>query len=77
MAGGSWQSQNKTLPGVYINIKSAPSTLFSIGDRGVAAVAEPLSWGPVGKIITIQAGEDVTGLLGYDVNSAPELLFLR
>lgn len=77
MAGGSWQSQNKTLPGVYINIKSAPSALFSIGDRGVAAVAEPLSWGPVGKIITIQSGEDVTGLLGYDVNSAPELLFLR
>lgn len=77
MAGGSWQSQNKTLPGVYINIKSAPATQASIGDRGVVAVAEPLSWGPVGKVLTIQAGEDVTSLLGYDVNTAPELLFLR
>ena len=44
MAGGIWTSQNKTLPGVYINVKSKGNIAVSIGERGTVAIAEPLSW---------------------------------
>lgn len=77
MAGGTWSGQNKTLPGVYFNIKSAPSNLGTLGERGTVTICRPLSWGPVGRVIEIAAGENVTDALGYDVNTADEMLFLR
>lgn len=45
MAGGNWTSQNKVLPGVYINVKSRENIHAETGERGVVAIAEPLSWG--------------------------------
>ena len=45
MAGGTWTSQNKVLPGTYINVKSQGSINANVGDRGVVAIAEPLSCG--------------------------------
>ena len=46
MAGGTWMSQNKVQPGVYINTKSSGNLSASIGEKGIVAIAEPLSWGP-------------------------------
>lgn len=77
MAGGTWNAQNKVLPGVYINFKAAPTPLYQTGERGVVAICEPLSWGPVAAVTKINAGEDTMNTLGFDVNTAPELLFLR
>ncbi len=48
MAGGTWTSQNKIQPGVYINTKSRGNLSVSIGEKGTVAIAEPLSWGPCG-----------------------------
>lgn len=76
MAGGTWTSQNKVRPGVYINMNSAPQALGAAGDRGVASIALALPWGPSQQIISIAAGQDVRDVLGYDI-TAPQLLLVR
>lgn len=76
MAGGTWISQNKKQPGVYINVKSNKKQAVSVGDRGVVAICEPLSWGPVGEIMKINAGDSFVSFIGYDEMSSKSL-FLR
>lgn len=76
MAGGTWTSQNKVLPGVYINVSSQGSVTPAITSRGVVAMAEPLSWGPTGVISEYLPGQDPTPLIGYPL-SAPQALFLN
>lgn len=76
MAGGTWTSQNKVQPGVYINTRSRGNLGVSIGEKGVVAIAEPLSWGPSSVIQEIIPGEDLKPFTGYDVTS-PKTLFLR
>lgn len=76
MAGGTWTSQNKVLPGVYINVKSQGSITPNVGERGVVAIAEPLSWGPTNVVQTIIPGEDLTPYIGYDITQ-PQAMFLR
>lgn len=76
MAGGIWTSQNKVLPGVYINVKSQGNITANVGSRGVVAIAEPLSWGPTGIVQAITPGEDLTPYIGYDITQ-PQALFLR
>jgi len=76
MAGGIWTSQNKTLPGVYINVKSQGNVNANVGTRGVVAIAEPLSWGPTGVVQEITPGESLVPYIGYDVTQA-QALFLR
>ena len=49
--------------------------LISGGDRGIAALCEPLHWGPTAKVIEIDAGADMTVYTGYDI-TAPENRFL-
>jgi hypothetical protein len=76
MAGGIWNSQNKVLPGVYINTVSKESVTANIGTRGTVALAMNLSWGPSGTVQTINAGDDLTPFIGYDI-TADQALFLR
>ena len=76
MAGGTWISQNKKQPGVYINVRSNMKQAVSVGDRGVVAICEPLSWGPEEQFITIFAGADYTRVIGYDETDS-HALFLR
>lgn len=76
MAGGIWTSQNKTLPGVYISVKSQGNVNANVGTRGVVAIAEPLSWGPTGVVQEITPGESLVPYIGYDVTQ-PQALFLR
>lgn len=76
MAGGTWTSQNKVLPGVYINVKSQPNYGISVGTRGTVAICEPLSWGEPGVVKTYVPGEDPTGVIGYSLTN-DKALFLR
>ncbi|MFS8534842.1 MAG: phage tail sheath family protein [Limnochordales bacterium] len=76
MAGGTWVSQNKIRPGVYINFRSAPAPVGTLGERGTVTMALPLSWGPSKQVIQIESGQDTRDLLGYDI-TAPELLLVR
>lgn len=77
MAGGTWTKQNKVLPGFYLNIKSAIARALNYGESGIVAICEPLSWGPVAKIIPIGPDTDVFHTLGYDLDTSAEMLFLR
>lgn len=76
MAGGTWTSQNKVLPGIYINTRSKRSVMANVGTRGTVMIAEPLSWGPPGVMQAILPGEDVKPYIGYDIMSE-KALFLR
>ena len=76
MAGGTWTSQNKVRPGVYVNFASEPKSLGTVGDRGIVTLALALPWAAAKEIITIQAGEKLQDRLGYDI-TAPELLLVR
>lgn len=76
MAGGTWTSQNKVRPGVYIRFKSTAGLGLTVGDRGTVTICEPLSWGPVAQVMEIEAGMDVTPYTGYDITN-PKNLFLR
>lgn len=48
--GGSFTTQNKKLPGTYINFVSASRASAIIGDRGVAAIPMVMDWGASGVI---------------------------
>ena len=76
MAGGTWMSQNKVQPGVYINTKSSGNLSANIGEKGIVAIAEPLSWGSCEVMQTIVPGEDLTPYIGYDITSE-KAMFLR
>ena len=66
--GGTWLSQSKILPGAYFNFISTARTSVSLSERGIAAFALPLSWGPEGEVITVTADDFQTNsmeVLGY------------
>lgn len=76
MAGGNWTDQNKVRSGVYIRFKTATASSIQVGDRGVIAICEPLSWGAIGQVMEIDASTDMASVTGYDI-TAPENRFLR
>lgn len=76
MSGGTWTSQNKVRPGVYIRFTSTQGLGLMVGERGTVAICEPMSWGPVGTVQTVEAGVDTTPYCGYDITS-PNALFLQ
>lgn len=69
MAGGTFTTQNKVRAGVYIRFRSASNPGLSIGDRGVVAICEPMDWGAVGTVQTVEAGTDVSTITGYDITN--------
>ncbi|MNB86510.1 Phage tail sheath protein [compost metagenome] len=70
MAGGTWTTQNKVRPGVYVDVSTHSGAIGTVGDRGIAALALVLSWGPAGEIITVTPQTEVLKLLGYDWSHA-------
>ena len=56
--GGTFLAQNRGLPGTFINFVSVASGMVSQADRGYAAMALPLPWGPSGEMLTV-TGEDL------------------
>jgi len=75
MAGGTFVTQNKVRPGAYFNFVS-DSTLGTLGSRGIATFALKLSWGAAKEVLTINAGDDVRTLLGYNISDS-QLLLVR
>lgn len=55
LGGGVFVTQNKKLPGSYINFVSADKTSVVIGERGVCAIPMILDWGKSGEVITVTA----------------------
>lgn len=65
MAGGTWDYAKQGAAGGLHPFQSAPDANLSIGSRGVAAICEPLSWGPIGQVMAVNAGADTTPFTGY------------
>lgn len=68
MGGGTFVTQNKKLPGAYINLVSAKRATANVGDRGVCAVPMELDWGRTDGMITVteeQVQKDSLKLFGY------------
>lgn len=61
MAGGTFLTMNKALPGAYINFKSVPAPIGALGARGTATMPLPLSWGPEDEIITLLSSDLIDG----------------
>lgn len=78
LGGGIFVTQNKTLPGSYINFVSASKATATLGERGVVAIALPLGKS-TGEVITVTRAEfvqDAETLLGAK-SSAASLTPLR
>lgn len=79
LGGGLWASQNKVLPGSYINFASLARSDQQLSNRGIAAAPFILSWGQEGAVIEVTADDfrkNSKILFGYNYD-APELLALR
>ncbi|MDU4652608.1 phage tail sheath C-terminal domain-containing protein [Sneathia sanguinegens] len=79
LGGGTFQFQNKVLPGVYINFVSLSRASVDMADRGYAALPLEMKWGPEDTIITLEQADfqkNSLDILGYDY-TAPELQQLR
>lgn len=79
LGGGTWTTQNKILPGTYINFSSVAKASTTLSERGYAAMPLMLDWGPEGDIFIIENTDfekDCFKLFGYQYTDA-ELLPLR
>lgn len=68
LGGGTFTTQNKVLPGAYINFVSASRVNDGLPERGVAALPLELDWGADGEIITVTSenlNDDSMVLFGY------------
>lgn len=54
LGGGTWLTQNKKLPGTYINFTSKVRASVNLADRGYAAMPLELDWGPEGEVFTVE-----------------------
>ncbi len=68
LGGGTFITQNKVLPGSYINVVSALAASMTISERGIVACPIELDWGVDGKAFFVDATEVVgksIELFGY------------
>ena len=76
LGGGVFVTQNKALPGSYINFVSASAASSTLGNRGVVAIALPLSHKP-GEVIEVTKADfiknstDILGCGYADAKVAP------
>lgn len=79
LGGGAWLTQNKVLPGSYINFSSAAKASATLTNRGYAAAPFALSWGPENKVFAVTADDfqkNSKVIFGYDYDH-PKMLLLR
>lgn len=69
LGGGTFLTQNKVLPGTYINFVSAIRASASLADRGIAALPVAFDWGvedAVFMVTTEDLQKDSLKIFGYD-----------
>jgi hypothetical protein len=68
LGGGNWISQNKELPGAYINNVSLANATATLSDRGICTMPLELDWGADDKVFTVTSEDfqkNSLSLLGY------------
>ena len=79
LGGGTFTSQNKVLPGSYINFVSVSAASPTLSDRGTAAMPLELNWGTDNEIFTVTQEDfqkNSLKIFGYEY-TADELKGLR
>lgn len=79
LGGGEFITQNKILPGSYINFVAASRATAILSDRGIVAMPLVMSWGPEGEIFEVTKDDFVKNsrkIFGYDYAS-DEMLGMR
>jgi len=79
LGGGTWLTQNKILPGSYINFVSVARASVTLSDRGIATIPIILDWGIQGTVMEIDAAnfqKNSLYIFGYDYTD-PKLKPLR
>lgn len=83
-SGGTWKAQNKVRPGAYVNFVSVPKPVGTVGERGVVAIALPMSWGATDSLIEVYGSDlldgkslEKIGCTAYDAESLPFRLALK
>ena len=69
LGGGTFVTQNKELPGAYINFISAASANAALSDRGIGTMRLEFEWGVVGEIFKVTNEEfkkNSLEVFGYD-----------
>ncbi len=75
--GGTWNSQNKTLPGAYINFLTNAPLSITPGDRGIVVILQEVSKGSAGdmyKLTALDQSEWPAGVTAADKFLAGEAL---
>ena len=57
LGGGTFVTQNKTLPGAYINFVSVAAASATLSDRGIATMPLELDWGKEGEVFEVTNGD--------------------
>ena len=71
LGGGTFVTQNKKLPGTYINFVSLARASASLSSRGVCTMPLELDWGPDDVVFTITNGDfqkNSRKIFGYPVD---------
>ena len=69
LGGGTFNAQNKKLPGTYINFVSASRASASLSDRGIVAIPLLMDWGAADEVFEVSNEKFVNNSLkifGYD-----------
>ncbi len=69
LGGGTFVTQNKELPGAYINFVSAASASATLSERGIATMPLELDWGIDGEVFEVTNGDfqkNSLKIFGYD-----------
>lgn len=72
LGGGLFVTQNKVLPGTYINFVSAARARATLSDRGIVAIPVSLNWGEEATVFTVTNEEfrkDSLKVFGYTYES--------
>lgn len=72
LGGGLFVTQNKVLPGTYINFVSAARARATLSDRGIVAIPVSLNWGEEATVFTVTNEEfrkDSLKFFGYTYES--------
>ncbi|OYP55556.1 phage tail protein, partial [Lachnotalea glycerini] len=79
LGGGTFTTQNKVLPGAYINFVSVARASATLSDRGICAIPMELNWGMDGEVFTVENSDfekNSLKILGYSYD-ADEVLNIR
>jgi hypothetical protein len=72
LGGGTFTTQNKTLPGTYINFVSVASATASLSDRGIATMPLELDWGIENEVFEVNNADfqkNSLKLFGYSYDN--------